>query len=113
MIFSVIGWVVTGAVAGYVASLVLGAERQGCFIHIGLGIAGAFVGAFLINLLLPGLSNIFGTGAVAGFFNGMFHAVFGAVILLVIAELVLPGQQLGMRGKGRQRGSKRRSSRRR
>jgi uncharacterized membrane protein YeaQ/YmgE (transglycosylase-associated protein family) len=107
--FSILGWIVTGAVAGYLASLMLRTERQGCFINIALGIAGAFVGAFVVSNFLPNVFNLFGNGPVAGFFNGIVHAIIGAVILLVVVELVLPGQQLGVRG-GR---TKRKRSRRR
>ena len=96
-VVSILGWIITGAIAGYIASLLLRAERQGCFINIIIGIVGAFVGAFLIRLLLPGLVNLFGTGPVAGFFNSMFHAIFGAIILLVLYEVVMPGKQLGVR----------------
>jgi uncharacterized membrane protein YeaQ/YmgE (transglycosylase-associated protein family) len=108
--FSILVWIVTGAVAGYLASLMLRTERQGCFLNIALGIAGAFVGAFILSNFFPNVFNLFGTSVVAGFFNGIVHAVIGAVILLVIAELVLPGQQLGVRG---ERSSRKRSRRRR
>ncbi len=106
--FSILGWIVTGSIAGYLASLLLRAERQGCLINVAIGIAGAFVGAFVIRLLFPALFNFFGTGAVAGFLNSVLHAVIGSVILLVLAELLLPGQQLGMRGERRSSGSRRR-----
>ena len=109
--FSILGWIITGAIAGYLASVLLGAERQGCLINIALGIGGAFVGAFVLRIFFPNAFAIFGTGPVAGFFNGIFHAVVGAVILLVVAELVLPGQQLGLRGRERKRGKRRRRRR--
>ncbi len=96
-IVSIVGWVVTGAIAGYIASLVLRAERQGCFINVAIGVAGAFVGAFLLRLLLPGMFAIFGTGPVAQFFNGIVHAIVGAVIILVAIEIIVPGKQLGVR----------------
>lgn len=104
-VISIVTWIVTGAIAGYIASLLLRAERMGCFVNIGLGIAGAFVGGFLVNLLLPGLN--FQGGAIVGFFNALFHAVFGAVILLVLAEIILPGKQLGVRGEERKRRKRR------
>nr|MBN1228325.1 GlsB/YeaQ/YmgE family stress response membrane protein [Anaerolineae bacterium] len=105
-ILSVIGWVITGAIAGYVASLILRVERQGCFINIGIGIVGAFVGALIIRLVFPALLTLFGTGPIAGFFNAMFHAILGSVILLVLYELIVPGKQLGVRR--RERKSRRR-----
>lgn len=96
-IFNIMGWIITGAIAGSLASLVLRTERQGCLINIALGIAGAFVGAFVMSTFFPGLFSVFGTGAVAGFFNGILHAVFGAAIILIVIELVVPGKQLGTR----------------
>ena len=108
---SIISWIATGAVAGYVASLLLRTQRQGCLINIGLGILGAFVGAFIIRLVFPGLLHFFGTGTIAGFLNGMFHATFGAVILLVLYEIIMPGKQLGVRRQQREERKRRRRRR--
>lgn len=105
---SILGWIFTGAIAGYIASLLLRTERQGCFINIVLGIVGAFVGAFAIRLIFPALSTLFGTGPIAGFFNSVFHATFGSVILLVLYEIVAPGKQLGVRREKRRERKRRR-----
>lgn len=104
--FSILGWIITGSIAGYIASIVLRAERQGCFLNIALGIAGAFVGAFVINTFLPGFFEVFRPGPIGGFLNGIIHAIFGAILLLVAIELILPGRQLGVRREERK--SKRR-----
>jgi uncharacterized membrane protein YeaQ/YmgE (transglycosylase-associated protein family) len=98
---SLITWLITGVVAGYVASVLLRAERQGCLINIVLGVVGAFVGSFVLSTFFPNVFNIFGEGQIAGFFNNIFHAVVGAVLLLIIIELVVPGRQLGVRGERR------------
>ncbi len=102
-LISIIGWVITGSIAGYVASVLLRAERQGCLINVVLGIVGAFVGGFVLGTFFPGFANIFGTGPVAGFLNGIFHAVIGAILVLIVVELVVPGKQLGVRESGRRR----------
>jgi uncharacterized membrane protein YeaQ/YmgE (transglycosylase-associated protein family) len=94
-LFSIIGWIVTGAIAGYVASLVLRAERQGCLLNIALGVAGAFVGGFVMSNFFPGLFNLF--GEKAGFLNTILHAIVGAVLILVVIEIIVPGKQLGVR----------------
>lgn len=107
-LISIFSWIITGSVAGYVASLILKAERQGCILNIIIGIGGAIVGAFIISNFFPALRDLFGTGPLAGFLNGIFHAIFGAVILLILAEIVLPGQQIGTRGEGGRRGRRRR-----
>jgi uncharacterized membrane protein YeaQ/YmgE (transglycosylase-associated protein family) len=89
---SIVGWVITGGIAGYIASLILKAERQGCLVNVALGIAGAFVGGFVIrNFLLP--RGFTGWGPL----DTVLNAIIGAVIILVVVELILPGKQLGVR----------------
>ncbi len=106
-LFNILGWIVTGAVAGYIASLLLRTQRQGCLINIVLGIVGAFVGGFVMNrFLLPG--GITGWG----FLDAVINATIGAVIVLVAIELILPGKQLGVRGEGEEGGRRRRRRRR-
>src|SRR5918995_5806344 len=52
---SIIAWLVVGAIAGWLAGmLVKGDEGLGVIGHIVLGIVGALVGGFLAGLLLPG-----------------------------------------------------------
>ena len=87
---SILRWIIIGGVAGYVSSLVLKAERQGCLIKVVIGIVGAFIGGFVMNFLLPGGL----TGWV--FMDEIINATVGAVILLVILEILLPGKQLGV-----------------
>lgn len=101
--FSIIGWIITGAVAGYIASTLLRAERQGCIINIGIGIVGAFVGGFVMNnFILPrGLTGW-------GFLDAIINATVGAVLLLIVLELILPGKQLGVRSEERQSRRRRR-----
>lgn len=76
-----ISWIIFGALAGWVASLIAGtSERQGCFLNIIVGVVGAMIG-----------------GAVMGFLNGgdfefafdlrsFVVAVIGALILLVLVN---------------------------
>jgi uncharacterized membrane protein YeaQ/YmgE (transglycosylase-associated protein family) len=104
-ILNIAGWIFTGAIAGYVASVLLKAERQGCLINIAIGVAGAFVGGFVMNLLLPG-----GLIPGWGWLNGIINAIVGAVILLVAIEIIVPGKQLGV-DKGEEGGGRRRRRR--
>ncbi len=106
-LFSILGWIVVGGIAGYVASVLLKAQRMGCFVNIIIGIAGAFIGGFIMNLLFPPtrpgqLGGLIGIG----FLDAIINATVGAVILLIALEIVLPGKQLGVRdddGGGRHR----------
>lgn len=76
---SIIAWLVFGAIAGWIASIIAGTnERQGCLLNIIVGIIGAFVGGFLYNLL---------TGRQLDFgfdITSFIVAVAGAVILLFL-----------------------------
>jgi uncharacterized membrane protein YeaQ/YmgE (transglycosylase-associated protein family) len=98
-LMSIVGWVITGAVAGYLASLLLKAERSGCLVKIVIGIAGAFIGGFVMNFILPG-----GLIPGLGFINQLITATLGAILLLIVLEIILPGKQLGVDdGGGRRR----------
>ena len=74
---SIIGWLVFGALAGWVASMIAGTnERQGCLLNIIVGIAGAFIGGFLYSLLT-------GNEFIAQFnITSFIVSVVGAVLLL-------------------------------
>lgn len=100
---SIIGWIITGSVAGYIASALLRAERQGCIVNIVLGVVGAFVGGFVMhNILLPqGITGL-------GFLDAILNAIIGAVLVLVVIEIILPGKQLGVRKEKPKRSRRRR-----
>ena len=78
---SIIGWIVLGLIAGFIASKVVNKEGEGLLLDIVLGIVGAVVGGFLFNQL--------GAAGVTGFnIYSMFVAVVGAVIVLVVYHAV-------------------------
>ena len=74
----ILSWIIFGALAGWVASIVAGSKRQGCLFNMLIGVIGAFVGGFLMQFV---------TGEN---FNFVFNlrsfvvAVLGAIILLVL-----------------------------
>ncbi|MFH0777734.1 MAG: GlsB/YeaQ/YmgE family stress response membrane protein [Candidatus Eisenbacteria bacterium] len=76
-----LSWIVFGAFAGWIASLITG-RQHGCCLSIIVGIIGAFIGGFILEAA---------TGRV---FNPHFNlrsfavAVVGSVILLVVAGLI-------------------------
>lgn len=73
-----LGWIVIGAVAGWIASMVTGENAQmGAVANIFVGIIGAFIGGIVMN--------IFGGIGITGFnFWSLFVAVIGSIILLWI-----------------------------
>jgi uncharacterized membrane protein YeaQ/YmgE (transglycosylase-associated protein family) len=76
MLGAIIFWIIVGGIAGALAKLIMPGDDPGGFIiTILLGIAGAFVGGFLADLL-----NIGG----GGFIWTTLIATIGAIILLAI-----------------------------
>lgn len=74
---SIIGWLILGLVAGFVASKLVNNQGQGLVLDIVLGIVGAFVGGFLFSLI--------GASGVTGFnLYSMLVAIVGAVVVLVV-----------------------------
>jgi len=73
-------WLVLGAVAGWIADLIM-KSNHGMLEDIILGIIGAFVGGFIMNLL--------GQQGVTGFnFYSLIVAVIGAVVLIFLGRLI-------------------------
>jgi uncharacterized membrane protein YeaQ/YmgE (transglycosylase-associated protein family) len=76
----IISWLVVGAIAGWLAGLLVkGDESFGVIGHIVLGIVGAVVGGFLAGVLIPG-----GGDYITGInVTTIVVAVIGAVIAVV------------------------------
>jgi uncharacterized membrane protein YeaQ/YmgE (transglycosylase-associated protein family) len=70
---------VVGALAGWLAGLVMGQRHRGFWNNAGLGILGSIVGSFVFSL-----AGIF----TAGLFGAIIKAVVGAVVVLVIAHWI-------------------------
>lgn len=81
--WNILAWIIVGGIAGWLAGLVVQGTGLGVIGDIIVGIVGAFIGGFVISLLLPG------TFAFTGFnFGSLVIAFIGAVILLLIVRLV-------------------------
>ncbi len=74
-------WIVLGFLAGWLASVVMGTDaRQGAVGDILMGVIGALVGGFVMNL--------FGAQGVTGFnFYSLFVAFLGAVVLIWVGRM--------------------------
>jgi len=80
MVESFIIWIIVGAIAGWLAGMVVKGGGFGLIGDIVVGI----VGAVIAGWLLPQLGIVIGSGIVAA----IIDAFIGAVILLVIIKLV-------------------------
>ena len=78
---SILGWIVLGLIAGFIASKIVNRQGQGFFIDIILGVIGGLVGGWLFEF--------FGKTGVTGFnLYSMFVAIVGAVIVLVVYHTI-------------------------
>jgi uncharacterized membrane protein YeaQ/YmgE (transglycosylase-associated protein family) len=74
---SIIGWLILGLIAGFVASKIVNAQGQGILLDIVLGIVGAIVGGFIFDAA--------GGVGVTGFNPWSFLvAIIGSIIVLVV-----------------------------
>lgn len=75
---NIIGWIVIGALAGWIGSLFTGNnKRMGSLANIAVGIVGAMIGGFIMNLA--------GGAGITGFnLWSLLVATVGAIILLVV-----------------------------
>jgi uncharacterized membrane protein YeaQ/YmgE (transglycosylase-associated protein family) len=80
---AILVWVIVGAIAGWLASMVMGTNRsQGLLADIIIGIVGGVLGGFLLGALGVG-------GAVTGINLGSVVVAFiGAIILIAILRAI-------------------------
>jgi uncharacterized membrane protein YeaQ/YmgE (transglycosylase-associated protein family) len=80
MFWTIITWIVLGAFAGWIASIITGTnERVNGWMNIVVGIIGAFIGGLVLQLL--------GAGTPSGFnLASLLTAILGAVILLSLVR---------------------------
>lgn len=79
---SIIGWIVLGGIAGWLASIIMKRnDRMGCITNIVAGILGGIVGGWVFTL--------FGGQGITGFnLPSLLVALVGAVIVLAIVNLL-------------------------
>ena len=83
---SLIGWLIVGAIAGWLASMFMGKGGYGLLGDIIMGIIGAFVGGFLVSLINPDFSMSGNSWWVT-----IPVAFIGAVIVIWLVRLVTRG----------------------
>ena len=81
-------WIVLGALAGWIASLIMKTDaQQGAIMNIVLGIVGALVGGFIMSL--------FGLEGVTGFnLYSILVSILGAVMLVWLGRMVTRDRQI-------------------
>jgi uncharacterized membrane protein YeaQ/YmgE (transglycosylase-associated protein family) len=78
---SIIGWIVLGILAGWIAGLIMRGGGYGIIGDMVLGILGAIVGGWVTGVLL-------GRDMVNGFsIESLVVAVIGAIVLIAISRL--------------------------
>jgi uncharacterized membrane protein YeaQ/YmgE (transglycosylase-associated protein family) len=78
---SIIGWIILGLIAGFIASKIVNKQGEGIILDIVLGIVGALVGGWLFEFI--------GHAGVTGFnLYSMFVAIIGAIVVLVVYHAV-------------------------
>ena len=82
MLTDILIWVLLGALAGWIASMIMSRNAQmGALANIVVGIVGAVIGGFLMNAV--------GAAGVTGFnLYSILVAIGGAVVLLFIVGLM-------------------------
>lgn len=74
-------WIVLGAISGWVASMIM-KSNQGIIGDIILGVVGAVIGGFVMNL--------FGQSGVTGFnIYSILVSIVGAVIVIWLGRMIL------------------------
>ncbi len=74
---SIIGWLILGLIAGFVASRIVNAQGQGIVLDVALGMVGALVGGFIFDAI--------GGVGVTGFNAwSLLVAIIGSVIVLLL-----------------------------
>ncbi|MCC8404331.1 GlsB/YeaQ/YmgE family stress response membrane protein [Paraburkholderia sp. MMS20-SJTN17] len=79
----IIAWIIIGAIAGWLAGVLVKGGGFGLIVDIIVGIVGAFIGGWLAGVLHISLGS--------GWIGSIITAVIGAVILLFIIRLVRRG----------------------
>jgi uncharacterized membrane protein YeaQ/YmgE (transglycosylase-associated protein family) len=93
MVLNIILWIIFGALAGWIASIIMRTNaEEGAFANIITGIIGALIGGWIARVL-------FGISVSAFSLGGLIVAIVGAIILVAILRAfgVFGGRGVGHR----------------
>ena len=79
---SIIGWIILGLIAGWIANKIVEGSGQGFFLNIALGIVGALVGGFLYAQILGG------PGVTGVNIGSIIVSIIGAIIVLWVYNAI-------------------------
>jgi uncharacterized membrane protein YeaQ/YmgE (transglycosylase-associated protein family) len=78
---SILGWMILGLIAGFIAGKIVNKQGEGIFLDIVLGIVGALVGGFIFAAV--------GASGITGFnLHSLVVAVIGAIVVLVVYHAI-------------------------
>ena len=78
---SIIGWIILGLIAGFIASKIVNKQGEGVILDIVLGVVGAIVGGFIFTWL--------GAAGVTGLnLWSMLVAIIGAIVIRLLYHAV-------------------------
>jgi uncharacterized membrane protein YeaQ/YmgE (transglycosylase-associated protein family) len=81
MLWTIITWIVLGALAGWIASMLTGTNNQvHGWMNVAVGVIGAFIGGLALQMLGVSTTSSFSIGS-------LLTAVLGAVILLSLVRV--------------------------
>jgi uncharacterized membrane protein YeaQ/YmgE (transglycosylase-associated protein family) len=75
-----IAWLIIGAIAGWLAGVLVKGSGFGLIVDIIVGIVGAFIGGWL--------SGVLGIHLGGGFISSIIVSIVGAVVLLFVIRMV-------------------------
>nr|WP_199241891.1 GlsB/YeaQ/YmgE family stress response membrane protein [Paraburkholderia sp. BL8N3] len=79
----IVAWLIIGAVAGWLAGLLVKGGGFGLLVDVLVGIVGAVIGGWLFGVL--------GISLAGGWIGSVITAVIGAVVLLLVLRLIRRG----------------------
>ncbi len=88
MLANLIGWIIIGLIAGWLASMVMGRGGYGVIGDIVVGLVGALIGGFVASLL--GLGGLNSNDPIS--WGSLVLAVIGAIILIAVVRALSGGR---------------------